>query len=196
MLNIGIGIEVFDFPESLANDLVEMFDSDERINWDKSLVGMGNESEIRTSKQFNFELEMPIAAGRVKELFIDAVKNYMNKYSTYISQDEGLTLLKYDINNKYDYHSDADWTLYRTLSGIIYLNPQEYDGGETHFKFFDISIKPEKPSIVLFPSNYIYSHAAMPVTDGTKYIFVTWMNDLPPGFSPSILRSIAHLTGK
>ena len=37
------------------------------------------------------------------------------------------------------------------------------------------NIKPEKPALVLFPSNYAYTHRAMPVVEGTKYAVVTWL---------------------
>jgi predicted 2-oxoglutarate/Fe(II)-dependent dioxygenase YbiX len=31
--------------------------------------------------------------------------------------------------------------------------------------------------LILFPSNYAYSHIAHPVTSGTKYAMVTWIRD-------------------
>lgn len=186
----------YDFPEKLAKELVQMFEDDYNINWSRSLVSHhGQENEVRTSQQFQFEMEMPIASSRVKPIFVEAVNQYIEEFNIKITQDEGLTLLRYSESNKYDYHIDADWAIYRVASALIYLNPQEYEGGETHFNLIDLKIKPEKPSIVLFPSNYAYSHAAMPVTKGTKYIFVTWMNDLPGGFSPNILSNLAASVG-
>lgn len=186
----------YSFPERLASELVRMFEEDESISWDRSLVSHnGEENEARTSNQFNFELEMPVACSRVKSFFVEAMNDYIQEFNVNITQDEGLTLLKYDKYHKYDYHIDADWTLYRVVSALIYLNPHEYEGGETHFNLMNFSVKPEKPSIVLFPSNYAYSHAAMPVTSGTKYIFVTWTNDLPQGFVPNILVNIAASVG-
>jgi predicted 2-oxoglutarate/Fe(II)-dependent dioxygenase YbiX len=187
----------YPFPERMAEELIRMLESDEQIDWNKSLVSShGYESEVRTSQQFNFEHEMPIACSKLKPIFIDAVNDYIQEYGVNITQDEGLTLLKYSESNKYDYHVDADWTIYRVLSALIYLNPQEYEGGETHFKLLDLYVKPEKPSIVLFPSNFSYIHAAMPVTYGTKYVLVTWMNDLPNGLSHTVMGGIAQLTGR
>jgi hypothetical protein len=31
--------------------------------------------------------------------------------------------------------------------------------------------------LILFPSNYAYSHIAHPITNGTKYAMVTWIKD-------------------
>ena len=189
------GVERYDFPEELAQDIIKMLEKDTTISWDRSLTGFGNENEMRTSQQLNFESEVPFAAAKVRDVFVKCVNDYIERYDIKITQDEGLTLLKYSESKKYDYHADSDWTMYRTLSALIYLNPQAYEGGETHFKLFDLSVKPEKPSIVLFPSNYAYLHAAMPVIKGTKYVFVTWMNDLPPGFAPIIIANIAGSVG-
>lgn len=190
-------IDMFEFPETLAKDLLHLFKIDERVIWKKSGVGISGvtEQDIRTSQEFPFEQEMPISAQKVKEVFVSCVDNYTERMNIPVTQDEGLNLLKYTKGGKYNYHSDGDWTLYRTVSGLIYLNPTEYEGGETHFKYFDLSVKPDYPAIVLFPSNYAYVHSAMPVISGEKYIFVTWMNDLPPGFSRNIMSNIAISVG-
>jgi predicted 2-oxoglutarate/Fe(II)-dependent dioxygenase YbiX len=197
-IELGPAILQYEFPEKIAKDLVTMFENDERIVWNKSGVGPNGiqEQEIRTSKEFPFEREMPISANMVKELFVAAVDDYCEKFNLTITQDEGLNLLKYDGGEKYDFHADGSWQMYRVLSGLIYLNPQDYEGGNTYFKYFDLSVDPESPAIVLFPSNYAYTHSAMPVTSGSKYILVTWTNDLPPGFNHRILEQIAFATGR
>lgn len=194
---IGPAIYQYDFPENLAQDLINLFETDDRVEWDKSAIGHGHkDQEIRTSQEFAFEHHMPITAGRVKDVFIPCVDHYCEKHDLNITQDEGFNLLKYEGgHSKYDFHTDASWTMYRVLSALIYLNPQEYEGGETYFKHFDLSVHPEKPAVVLFPSNYAYLHSAKPVTKGKKYIFVTWANDLPPGMSYQILRNIAMSVG-
>lgn len=197
-IELGPAILQYEFPERIASDLVSVFETDDRIVWNKSGVGShaNQNQEIRTSKEYPFEHEMPISASMVKELFISAVDDYCNRFDLIITQDEGLNLLKYTGGEKYDFHADGNWQMYRVLSGLIYLNPSDYKGGETYFKYFDLSVHPKSPAIVLFPSNYAYTHAAMPVTEGTKYILVTWTNDLPPGFTHRVLDQIAAATGR
>jgi predicted 2-oxoglutarate/Fe(II)-dependent dioxygenase YbiX len=197
-IELGPAIYQYEFPANLAKDLVHVFETDERVFWGKSAVGHGNDAnqEVRTSQEFPFEHQMPVSASMVKEVFVKAVDHYCEQQKISITQDEGLNLLKYSGPSKYDFHADADWTMYRVLSGLIYLNPQDYEGGETYFKNFDLSVHPESPAIVLFPSNYAYIHAAMPVTEGTKYILVTWGNDMPPGFNHRILAHIAGSVGR
>ena len=54
----------------------------------------------------------------------------------------------------------------------MYLN-DEYEGGELFFPYFDLKFKPEAGDIVLFPSTFIWAHAALPVESGLKYSAVT-----------------------
>lgn len=186
---------MYEFPFDLAKDLVDSFD--DYVEWDHSAVGIqaDKDQNIRTSQSFPFELEMPFASEKVKKIMVDCVNDYMRHHNINVTQDEGLDLLRYEVSNKYDYHTDADWRMYRTVSMLIYLNPSEYEGGETHFKHFDINVKPDHPAVVIFPSNYAYEHSAKPVTKGVKYVFVTWGNDLPNGFNKNIMANIALSVG-
>jgi len=54
----------------------------------------------------------------------------------------------------------------------MYMN-DDYEGGELWFPYLDITYKPEKGDIVLFPSTYIFAHASLKVTAGVKYSAVT-----------------------
>jgi len=97
-----------------------------------------------------------------------------------ITAKENFGGLRYQEGGYYKMHSDSDAGLYRVVSCLIYLNPSEYEGGEIHFKNFNITYKPDVPSVVLFPSNYAYIHQAMPVKSGIKYAITNWYNDLEP----------------
>jgi prolyl 4-hydroxylase len=59
------------------------------------------------------------------------------------------------------------------MSAILYLNDVE-EGGGTWFDKFDLMINPEAGKLLLFPSNFPYTHQAMPPLSGQKYILVTW----------------------
>lgn len=112
----------------------------------------------------------------LKSLFVPCVNFYQYKYNVQVAYDEDFQLLKYTPGKEYKEHADqgpgADQ---RIVSGIIYLNPWEYEGGSTYFPNYELNIKTESPAIVLFPSNYAYSHRAKAVLSGTKYAIVTWM---------------------
>lgn len=195
---LAVGIYQYDFPEDLAKNLVEVARQANDAVWKKS--GIGSDGDLdqsyRTSRGLNMPEVFPFWDDEVRKFTVPAINHYSSDFEASISQDEGFNMLHYKVSNKYDYHSDSDWTNYRTVSCLVYLNPSDYEGGETHFKKFDIKVKPEKPALVVFPSNYSYLHASLPVTEGEKYILVSWMNDMPTGFAPSIMRTLAGLTGR
>lgn len=90
---------------------------------------------------------------------------------------EGYNMLKYSSGQEYKAHHDGGGSNGRCISAILYLN-DDYVGGEIEFVNFNIKIKPEPGMLLLFPSNYAYTHVAHPVTEGTKYAIVTWIKDV------------------
>lgn len=173
------GVFEYSFPEALAKDCVKYLEKLSYEEWEDSLVGAGRTAlSIRSSEGYNID-NVQALSNKIRENFYECVRHYTRHFETSVVQDEGLNVLKYEGADNYTYHVDASWDMYRTISALIYLNPNKYEGGHTHFKYFDLSVKPENPSIVLFPSNYLYLHSAKPVTKGRKYVVVTWLNDKP-----------------
>jgi len=178
---LAFGINRYDFPEDLAKKIVKKLNKNK--DWEPSLVGGGNMGDLKISIRSSFGANLygidKDLATLAKSHITQCVKDYSKEFSIDTRKDEGLNVLKYEDYDKYEYHTDAGWNTYRVFSGLIYLNPQEYAGGETHFKYLDLGIKPSTPSVVLFPSNYMYLHSAMPLISGKKYVIVTWFNDSP-----------------
>ena len=89
-----------------------------------------------------------------------------------------IDLLKYNPGGKYEIHTDHYTTAPRHLSVIIHLN-NEYEGGDLVFtdqKDKEIKrFKLEKGSIIFFPSNFMYPHGIRPITKGTRYSIVAWL---------------------
>lgn len=54
----------------------------------------------------------------------------------------------------------------------MYLN-DDYEGGELWFPHFDYTYVPQYGDIVLFPSSWLFAHAALVVKSGIKYSAVT-----------------------
>lgn len=172
------GIIRYDFPSEIADKTVKFLNKKKDAEWQDSQVGSGfTRIHIRSSMGINLELSNPEISDKIKEIFLKCLSHYLDYFDISVTGDEGLQVLKYKNSDKYEYHSDSSWESYRTVSVLIYLNPKEYTGGETHFKFFDLYVKPDTPSIVIFPSDYAYLHSALPVKTGTKYVIVTWLSD-------------------
>lgn len=80
-----------------------------------------------------------------------------------------VTLLKYEIDNSIIFHSDTlNGEDFRIGAALAYLN-DDYGGGELEFEHFNIKIKPPKNSLIIFPSNWPYSHRSNPIISGNKY---------------------------
>jgi predicted 2-oxoglutarate/Fe(II)-dependent dioxygenase YbiX len=103
-----------------------------------------------------------------------AIKKYNEKFKyAHIEEDTGYELLRYETGQFYTQHTDSFMGAPRAVSCSFALN-DDYEGGE--FAFFDreISIKAPKGAVVLFPSNFMYPHEILPVTQGTRYSLITW----------------------
>jgi predicted 2-oxoglutarate/Fe(II)-dependent dioxygenase YbiX len=89
-----------------------------------------------------------------------------------------IDLLKYTSSGKYEIHTDHYTNSPRHLSIIINLN-DTYEGGDLIFtdqKEKEIKrLKLGKGSIVFFPSNFMYPHGIQPITKGTRYSIVAWL---------------------
>ena len=89
-----------------------------------------------------------------------------------------IDILKYKIGGQYKYHVDTYTDFTRSLSVIMNLN-NNYEGGDLVFgdqKNFEVKrLKLDKGSIVFFPSNFMYPHGIEPITKGTRYSIVSWL---------------------
>lgn len=174
------GIMRYDFPEELAKKTIKYLSSVKDKEWTASLIGDGDLAKhIRSSTNIGLDISNPELAKEIRSYLLACVKNYSKEFDVELFSDEGLTVLKYEDYDKYEYHVDKGPESTRAVSILIYLNPKSYEGGNTSFKYFNYEVSPESPSIVIFPSNYPYSHSAMPVEKGIKYIIVSWISDTP-----------------
>jgi len=89
-----------------------------------------------------------------------------------------IDLLKYEPGGKYEIHTDHFSTAPRHLSIIMNLN-DDYEGGDLIFtdqKEKEVKrFKLDKGTIVFFPSNFMYPHSIQPITKGTRYSIVAWL---------------------
>ena len=94
------------------------------------------------------------------------------------AQINQIDLLKYAPGGKYEIHTDHYTSTPRHLSIIINLN-NTYEGGDLIFtdqqKKEIKRLKLDKGSVVFFPSNFMYPHSIRPITKGTRYSIVAWL---------------------
>ena len=136
-----------------------------------------NCTSIKISKNNIIEKNKEIRKNLDNEIFEcakKAIKQYNQKFNfSNITKDVGYFLLKYERGGFYVQHVDSFTAFPRTISCSFILN-DNFKGGE--FSFFNNQYKfnLEKGSSIMFPSNFMYPHSILPVTEGTRYSIVTW----------------------
>jgi len=82
-------------------------------------------------------------------------------------------IAKYSNDNHMFRHFDDqdDEKPYR--SSTLYYPNDDYEGGEIEFPRFNLSIKPKKDEVIVFPASYAYDHLVLPITNGTRYLIGT-----------------------
>jgi predicted 2-oxoglutarate/Fe(II)-dependent dioxygenase YbiX len=110
--------------------------------------------------------------------FLKAAGNYMSEfpYCRGVKVNQ-LEALRYEKTGHYRYHVDSGQGHTRTLSAILILN-NDYEGGELCFddKGSDFSLSVEPGSLIMWPSNFLFPHKVKPVTKGTRYSVVGWLD--------------------
>jgi predicted 2-oxoglutarate/Fe(II)-dependent dioxygenase YbiX len=165
-----------------CDDILNEFkNSDE---WVDTIIGSGRiEKEVRNcqtivisfphviqkNKDIRYKLDMAIFDGASK-----CITEYNIKFPhCKIEEDSGYELLRYGEGCFYTEHTDSFKARPRAVSCSFILN-DDFEGGE--FAFFNkkLKYKLDKGDALLFPSNFMYPHEVMPVTNGTRYSIITW----------------------
>ncbi len=117
---------------------------------------------------------------KLKMLF-ELANHSIFKYN--IQELESVKILKYGVGGKYKWHTDsgAKETSTRKLTAIVQLSDEtNYEGGDLEFGITDetgknnYTAKRTRGSITIFPA--FLSHRVTPITQGTRYSLITWMN--------------------
>ena len=113
---------------------------------------------------------------------LEKLKICTNDYARYwginIVFYEALNFVKYEGKGKhFRIHADHGPAYNCTVSAVIYIN-DDYHGGDIQFPRLDnFTYTPQAGDIAVFPSNFIYEHASLPILEGTKYSVVV-MTDI------------------
>jgi hypothetical protein len=92
-------------------------------------------------------------------------------------KDLGYQVQRYRPGEFYHWHIDGGSHQFsqRQLVALWYLNDVPGPGGETQFLYQDVSVRPEKGKLLLFPPFWTHEHRAAELVEGAKYIATTWV---------------------
>jgi hypothetical protein len=171
----------FDIINRLENTLK---DSNGLYNWQDATVGYREKMpEYRDCVDFKLKYYEYQGKDKYQKEFDkiwqnvhDAQKVALDDYCAYYNIDmkywEAMNFVKYGPGQHFSYHSDHGWSYIATVSMVAYIN-DDYEEGGIRFDKIDQTIKPKAGDLYIFPSNYLFSHAALPVKSGLKYSIVT-----------------------
>jgi len=112
---------------------------------------------------------------KLYEAFAPYYDQYKQKYNVDLENVyEDFSILRYGFGQRFRDHCDDGSALLRRVSLCYYVN-DDYEGGEILFDNFGLSIKPQAKQLIIFPSNFMYTHEVMPVMRGTRYAIVQWV---------------------
>jgi hypothetical protein len=158
--------------------------------WSQALVGYGEEI-IDYRDCFNFKLNPQFLCDRkvdnISQELLEmhftlfekqncAVKHYCSIFGIgELEFWEATNFVKYGKGQHFSRHTDHGFSYNCTVSLVGYPN-DDYDGGEIEFETWGLKLKPQIGDLIIFPSNYMYPHKALPVSAGTKYSLVTMLD--------------------
>jgi hypothetical protein len=198
--NPGFGLNVYHHAFSqeeinlFINSLEDVLSSNGPYKWNEAQVTNSTTPIKKARDCVDFKMSSKTLGERTNanEKLIDTydkvfntLKKCIDDYCRYwgisVNFYEVFNFVKYEGEGKhFRIHADDGPAYKCTVSAVIYLN-DDYEGGEIHFPRLDnLTIKPEYGDIAIFPSNYMYEHASLPIKSGTKYCVVVMMdiNDL------------------
>ena len=109
------------------------------------------------------------------------IDDYAKYWGINVVYYEAFNFVKYEgAGTHFNIHADHGPSYNCTVSAVIYIN-DDYEGGDLKFPRLDnLVYKPKVGDIAVFPSNYIYEHASLPMESGTKYcvVVMTDINEL------------------
>jgi hypothetical protein len=198
--NLGLGLHVYHDTFSLddANRYIETLESNlgqnGKYKWSEAQVTNSTTpiKKARDCVDFKYKQEnLGIRNDDNAELLdlhqeiYEKLKMCIDDYAQYwginVVYYEAFNFVKYEgQGTHFNIHADHGPAYNCTVSAVIYIN-DDYVGGDLKFPRLDnLVYKPRVGDIAVFPSNYIYEHASLPMESGTKYcvVIMTDINDL------------------
>jgi hypothetical protein len=180
-----------DIIDNLINDIEEGMSS-LNIEWQQSQVQQKDEITIDTNSRDtqilgvsyldtiidNFSNATDAFYGEISNIFLEPFRSreqdYKSMFQCETTWHDQYGILKYGVGQKFTNHIDDHINHHRRISTTFYMN-ENYDGGEICFPRFNLTHKPEKNELLIFPSTFVYNHSVLPVTNGIRYAVVSWL---------------------
>jgi hypothetical protein len=198
--NLGLGLNIYKNTFSLedANRYINTLESNlggnGRYKWSEAKVTNSDMPIKKARDAVDFKYKQENLGPRdetnaelldLHEEIYQKLKYCIDDYAKYwginVVYYEAFNFVKYEgEGTHFNIHADHGPAYNCTVSAVIYIN-DDYEGGDLKFPRLDnLVYKPKVGDIAVFPSNYIYEHASLPMESGTKYcvVIMTDINEL------------------
>ena len=190
--NLGLGLhmyhDVFSLEDSkrYINTLESNLSQNKKYNWSEATVTNSPNpiKKARDCVDFKYKQENLGPRDEHNEELLDlhqeiyeklkyCIDDYAKYWGISVVYYEAFNFVKYEgEGTHFNIHADHGPAYNCTVSAVIYIN-DDYEGGDLKFPRLDnLVYKPKVGDIAIFPSNYIYEHASLPMKSGTKYCVV------------------------
>lgn len=195
--NLGLGLHVYHDTFSLEDskryiDILESnLSNGSKYKWSEAQVTNSKTpiKKARDAVDFKYKQENLGPRDSLNSELIDlheeiyqklkyCIDDYAQYWGINVIYYEAFNFVKYEgKGTHFNIHADHGPAYNTTVSAVIYIN-DDYVGGDLKFPRLDnLVYKPKVGDIAVFPSNYIYEHASLPMESGTKYCVVV-MTDI------------------
>jgi hypothetical protein len=198
--NLGLGLNVYKNTFSLddANRYISILESNlgstGKYKWSEATVTNSPNpiKKARDCVDFKYKQEDLGTRNEINAELLDlheeiyqklkyCIDDYAKYWGINVVYYEAFNFVKYEgEGTHFNIHADHGPAYNCTVSAVIYIN-DDYVGGDLKFPRLDnLVYKPRVGDIAVFPSNYIYEHASLPMESGTKYcvVVMTDINEL------------------
>lgn len=149
----------------------------EHPKWQTSPVGKTpTTSDIRTSSSlflpFLSFANPPVIHELARSVWT-VMTDYARRFSVPISSFEPISFNRYEPDQEFHVHADYFEGSNRVISAVAYLNTID-EGGMTNFIHYGVEVDAVAARVAVFPSNFLFAHAALPPRSGVKYSAAFW----------------------
>jgi len=198
--NPGLGLNVYrnTFSPEDAKRYIAILESNlsggKKYKWNEAMVTNANTPIKRARDCLDFKYKPENLGPRdesnselldlhreIYEKLKFCVDDYARYWGINVVYYEAFNFVKYDGEGRhFNIHADHGPAYNCTVSAVIYIN-DDYEGGDIEFPRLNGYVhRPKVGDMAIFPSNYIYEHASLPMKSGIKYcvVVMTDINEL------------------
>ena len=136
-------------------------------NANKELCKSGKYDDYTNNRVLYIYNSLEMAFEMCYERYMDS-KGFDKK--SYFIDTENIPVKKWQVGSSMGPHADGyDGNTDLAFSLVCYLN-DDYEGGEISFPDHNITIKPKKGSLIMFPSQTPFIHEVKPILSGERYM--------------------------